>query len=325
MKTLKELRAALAAKKKAGAAALAEYNRLGALADRDEAQEARFAALNGEIDALEAECTALQAEIDQKERADRRAALFSNSALTLPGGGRRITSSEPNPERTGGFHSLAEFAVAAHTAAVAGHFDARLTAMTAAAPANTINPGGNAGEGFLVPPQFREEIWGRVWDGTGLLNMFVAEPTGSNAVALTKDETTPWGATGVKAQWRGQGQDLKATKPATAPALVQLHPVDAFVVVDDELLADAPRLNNRITVNAADALRWTMGEAIMTGDGVGKPRGFMASGAPRVTIAAEAGQSAGTIVLANIAKMYARLLMGGGTPFFMSNSEVLRS
>src|SRR5207248_8188555 len=90
-----------------------------------------------------------------------------------------------------------------------------------------------------------------------------------------------------------------------------------------ELQQDAPRLNERLTRKAAAAISWAASEAVMFGDGVGKPLGWMNSGA-LVTQAAEGGQTAGTIVAANVAKMLARLwFTPGGRQVFFLNPDAI--
>ena len=71
------------------------------------------------------------------------------------------------------------------------------------------------------------------------------------------------------------------------------------------------------------ALGLLVDDAIIDGDGVGKPLGYMRSGA-LVTVNKEAGQAADTLVAANVAKMYARMLGDGiGRSHWRINSDVL--
>ncbi len=115
---------------------------------------------------------------------------------------------------------------------------------------------------------------------------------------------------------------MMASKAAVTPTMLQLHELYAFVLATQEVLDDAPRLQNRITVQAANAIRWKAFEAVVTGDGNGKPQGFMNSPA-LVTVNKEAGQAADTINVANVLKMYSRLLRMGGKPMWLANSDTL--
>lgn len=320
MLTLKEMRQRLSEKKQRGKAALDEHNTLVAKADRSAEDDAKLASLSAELDALEAEVADLDAKISAEEAAARRGALFSTGATTRTSafGGVR-TVNEADPERTAGFRDMADFA-----RAVAGHFtggqaDPRLAAL----PTNYNQGGGTSGEGFMVPAEYRDQIWELVFSGPDLLTMVSPEPTSSNVVQLTKDETTPWGSSGVQAYWRAEAGQMTASKAVTKGVQVPLHELYAFVVATDELLSDAPRLANRLTAQAARAIRWEASDAIMWGDGVGKPQGFMVSPA-LVSVAKESGQAADTINATNVAKMFSRLLPGNiGGASWMANPDTL--
>jgi len=106
------------------------------------------------------------------------------------------------------------------------------------------------------------------------------------------------------------------------PAIVQLHELYAFVLASQEVLDDAPRLQSRITTQAARAIRWKAFEAVVNGDGNGKPLGFMQAPC-LVTVNKESGQAAATLQVANILKMYARLLQMGGRPMWLANQDAL--
>ncbi|KYK50363.1 hypothetical protein A1D31_39025 [Bradyrhizobium liaoningense] len=104
--------------------------------------------------------------------------------------------------------------------------------------------------------------------------------------------------------------------------IIQLHELYAFVLASQEVLDDAPRLQNRIFNQAANAIRWKAFEAVMTGDGKGKPLGFMNAPA-LVTVAKQGGQAADTITVPNVLKMYSRLLWMDGRPMWLGNSDIL--
>lgn len=314
---LKELRAKLSALKAAGKTKLEKYNALIGKADATDEEKAQATALDAELAAIEAEVEQLGASIADEEKKARRAGLFSSAAA--PPAAVRFTSAEPNPETTGGFRSLAEFAVGVRNAVVnPGSMDDRLRA----APSSYHENRGTAGEGYEVPPMYRQAIWELVFGERDLLSLMTIEPTMSNVVQMAKDETTPWGATGVQARWRSEGSQMTPSKLATNPSTVNLHELYAFVLATEEVLADAPRLNNRLTVQAARAIRYAAGEAIMWGNGVGRPLGFMAADC-KVSVAKESGQAADTIVVANVAKVYSRLIGAGSRAFWIANRDTV--
>lgn len=316
-KDLKKMRSDLAALKRTGVSKTNEFNTLAAQSDPD---QARIAVLEADLTALETQVEALAADIAAEESSIRRDSLFGSTAPPRSPA-YAYAAQEPRQDPTQGFRNLAEFAVAVRGAITGGTFDERLSAGP---PSTQVTVGGGSGEGFTVPVDFAREIWELVFSGSDLLNFVTPEPTASNAVGLPKDETTPWGAAGVHAYWRGKGQQLKASALNTSGVLVQLHPLDAFVVADDELLQDVPRLNDRLMRRAAMAIRWTASDSIAWGDGVGQPLGFMAPGyGGRVVVAKESGQAAATINAANLSKMLTRIRDDGGSPIFVATREII--
>ena len=224
---------------------------------------------------------------------------------------------EDDPTR--GFSSLADFATSIKAAyQPGGHVDERLN--YSAAPTNYHFEVGSD-EGRMVPPAFREQVWNAVEEYAGVLQDLNPEPTERNSVEFNRDETTPWGATGVQARWRSEASQMTATKLATDPSQLRLHELYAFVTATNELMSDAPRLSSRLTDKAGQAIAWKLTDAVFNGTGAGMPQGWFNSGA-MVTVAKESAQVADTVVAKNVAKMYARL-MDPGNGIWYINQDVL--
>jgi len=324
---IKKLRKALADKKAAGLKALEELNKLQTKETLTEEEESRLAALEAEIDALEKEVETAAADLEAAEKKLKRQKLFapaaSAAALVAAAPYGSSVAATPNPAETHDFANIAEFARAVHAADTGGLADERLS-FRADTPQNPHQErGGTSGEGHLVPPAFSAAIWELVFDELDLLTMADSEPTESNHVKLVKDETTPWGATGIKAGYRKELAQMMATKQDTDAIGVDVHNLFAFVEATDELLADAPRLAARLTRRAAQAIRWRASESMMRGTGVGELEGFLNSDA-LVTVAKESGQAAATFNANNAAKMFSRMLGNSiGRASWMINSDVL--
>ena len=278
--------------------------------------------LDGAIAAAQGESRGLSAEEEakQKDYAKRIAdseklieaeraleALRAAPAVTpIPNAGKVTTDGIPNAakDRKFGFANIAEFAHAVRSHFIGGPLDARLQAVLQAAPTTYHQEQGQT-EGVMVPPDFRADIWALVF-GDPVLKLLQIEPTSSNVVQFVKDETTPWGASGVQAYWRAEAGQMTPSKLATKLEQVPIHSLYAFALTTDELLDDAPRLASRLTTKASAAIIYKMVEAFMWGDGVGKPIGWMNSPA-LITQTKESGQSASTIVVANVFKMLSRV------------------
>jgi HK97 family phage major capsid protein len=310
MKKLAELKAKREAAK---AQALALLNAAAADGDRvlTAEEQARYDSCKAEVDAAGAEIAALEAQA--AARREMEAVPTGSPALSVQVG-------DLNPATTGGFKGLGEFAMAVRNATVPGGArDPRLMA----APTNVHQGGASTGEGYEVPAQFRDAIFEVVTEMDEFGPLVDEEPTEARRVDSIADETTPWGASGVQAYWRGEGTQMNASKLTTEPRSVALHELHAFVTATEELLEDAPRLNARLTKKSGAAIAWKKNAAMVYGSGAGQPLGWMTSAA-LVTVAKESGQAADTIVAENVLKMFARLLsIMGGKPVWLANSDCL--
>jgi HK97 family phage major capsid protein len=275
-------------------------------------------------DAIAARLEVLAGEIQREERrrehertvatvVDPNAAAAAKSQVSL--------HNRAEDDAKGGFQSLAEFAQAVkHASRVGGYVDPRL--QYGAAPTNYYQEGGSSGEGYMVPAAFRQEIWELVHNDEDLLAMVDPEPTSVNQVDMLADESTPWGASGVQVYWRSEASQMTSQRQKQVePRSVVLHQLYALVTASEELLKDAPRLANRLTKKVAAGFRWKINETIMNGDGVGKPKGWMKSNA-LVSVAKESGQTADTVVAANVANMLARIIDPSKASWFI-NQDVL--
>lgn len=213
---------------------------------------------------------------------------------------RRVPAEARN-SRTNGFQSLGEFAVTVKGAAARDE-----TSMNRIVNALGNNEGIGEDGGFLVPPEYRDGIMKVVEGEDSLLAMCDVSTTARNAVVHPKDETTPWGTAGIQAYWEGEGQAATASKAKFTGDSLRLNKLFARVDASDELLDDAPQLDNYLRVKAPEVMTSVINLAIVQGNGVGKPLGIMNSGA-LVTVAAETSQPADSIMHRNLVKMMGRM------------------
>lgn len=276
-------------------------------------ESAQLSSANERAEQIASEIAQLDALAEQRRTAP--------AVATMPGDGEQPTRVSVrdlgDDDPTLGWANLGEFATAVQMAARSGGvIDDRLRAQ----PGDFHRETGSD-EGYLVPPQFRDAIWELAFDDADLLGQVNAEPTASNSVTLYADESTPWGASGIQAYWRSEGQKMDPSRLELDARDVKLGQLYAFVLATEELLQDAPRLNARLTTQSARAIRWKASEAIMYGDGAGKPLGWMASKA-LVTVPKESGQDGGTVVGENISQMYSRNINPGSAVWYC-NQDVL--
>ena len=276
-------------------------------------EQTQYDAIADKIEAKKAEIAAVE------KNAELRRNMETVGGGASPAGAYRVD--DPNPATTNGFKDIAEFASAVRNASSRGNpvFDKRLLG----APTNTHMGGAASGEGFEVPAQFREEIFEVAVALDEFAPLVTDEPTSKREVKLNADESTPWGASGIQANWRSEGSQMTPSKLATDPRTVPLHDLYAFVLASEELLEDSPRLASRMTRGAGQAIAWKRNNSMVYGSGTGQPLGWMESGA-LVSVAKESGQSADTITATNVLNMFSRLMtVPGDAPFWMTNRDCL--
>lgn len=277
------------------------------------------------LDGLESELDGVKQGIAQLERHhERERNLSVTPAVPVVGPLVRSVHDNIEDDPRRGFVNIGDFAMAVYRLGASPSLpDPRLAALSRhAQPTGQMQESG-AAEGFMVPPEMRREIFELIFELNDLLGMVDSEPTNSNAVDLLADESTPWGTTGIQVRWRAEASQMTTSKLETLTRTVKLEELYAFVLATEELLADAPRLNDRLTRKTADAFSWKIGETIFQGTGAGVPLGFMQSAA-LVSVAKESGQAADTVNATNLLKMFSRLLQSGvARSVWFANSDVL--
>lgn len=267
-------------------------------------------------------------EYDKLERdTDRRLALADRTSNLIEPNGRKTTPSggEDDPDfkpngsggrdlgslaersKTFGFKSQGDFYQAVRIAAASrgASMDERLKA----ASAGTISTEGvGADGGFAVPPEYRTAILERVFSEASLLGRTNPIPLSGNQISIPTDMTTPWDSSGgIQAYWEGEGNPYTQSKLKLESVTTKLNKLTALVPVSDELLEDNAALGGYIERKAPEKIDFKVSYALVWGNGVGMPLGFMNSPA-LVTQAIESGpQTTDTIVAANIAKMFSRM------------------
>ncbi len=284
------------------------------------------AAKDGARDLTADEAKQFDAHMEEVERhnADisREQALIAAELATpgVPVGNERI---EEDPRR--GFRSYGEFCVSVMNAGGRGGaviVDDRLRAMYAAAPSTYGNEAVGADGGWLVPPEYSQAIFELALEEDSLIPLTDSYPVEGNSMVFPSDETTPWGADGVRCYWETEAGVATLTKPKVGgPLQLRLSKLMALVPITDELAADASALDRWVGQASARSIRWKTNLAFFQGSGVGQPLGFFLH-ASNVSVAKEAGQAADTVVAANVAKMFARAL-GRREAIWMIQDDVL--
>ena len=263
-------------------------------------------------DAINARLAEINADLQRHEA--RRERERSGQALPRIEMHERI---DDDPKR--GFSDIADFAISIKGLYTpGGKADERL--LIGAAPTDFHRETGS-GEGQMVPPAFRQEVWEVAMEEDALIGETDTEPTSSNSVEFLRDETTPWGSTGIQTKWRAEATQMTPSKLVTESEQMRLHDLYAFVTATDQLLSDAPRLATRLTRKSGQAIRYKLNKGIVEGTGAGQPLGYMKAGC-LVSVAKETNQAADSIVAANVAKMFSRIIGASGAAWYINQDAL---
>ena len=264
-----------------------------------EGRVAEASALDGELDAL---CQ----RIAVTENLMRRS---QEDAQPLPGGGEsQDKGGEARP-----FRSLGEQLQAVVNAAKTHVVDKRLLQVNNAVQG--ANEGTGADGGFAVQEDFAGSILETAVSTGDILSRVDSYTVGANSNAarwLMVDETDVSASVfgGVQMYWAAEGATVAASRPKFKELKLDLEKMMGFAYATDELLQDAAFMTGFFGSAFTVASNRLLEDAIISGDGSGKPTGILNSGA-LVAVDAEAGQAAGTLNARNILKMWSRALVSG--------------
>ena len=171
--------------------------------------------------------------------------------------------------------------------------------------------------GFLVPPTFSNKIFERMYSENDLLaktDNYVV--TGNSMVFPRNNESSRangsrWG--GVRAYWVQEGTTITASAPTFGRLTLNLHKLACTTPVTSELIKDSGTpMEAYLTRVFASEIAFAVGSSIVRGTGAGQPLGLINSPCT-VSVSAEAGQAASTILSQNLVKMWSRRFALGST------------
>ena len=204
---------------------------------------------------------------------------------------------------TDGFKSLGE-QLHAVMRAKNGAPDPRLKAIVG------NSEGVPADGGFLVQTDFATNLLEKTFLNSDIVNRVFRIPISANSNAIkipaVSDSNRADGSRfgGIRAYWMNEGGSKTESNPSFKQVSLELKKLIGYCTATDELLQDASALEAWIGRAFAAEFDFKLADAIINGDGAGKPLGIL--NAPcLVTVTAETGQGSSTIVAENIIKMWA--------------------
>jgi len=188
-----------------------------------------------------------------------------------------------------------------------GRVDPRLYTAAATGLNETVPSEG----GFLVQQDFVNDLLQDTFE-TGILakrcrRQQISSASNSmkiNGVDETSRASTRFG--GIIGYWEEEAAEKTASKPKFRKIELNLHKLIGLCYATDELLADAAALESFIRAAFPSEFGFLVDDAIINGTGAGQPLGILNAGC-LVSVAAETGQKAATIVAENVEKMWSRM------------------
>lgn len=246
------------------------------------------------VETLSAEFNEISAKISAMEKIEsitaKAAAPAPRKAAPAP-----VAPANRADARAAGFKSLGDFAAAVRNPSADARFKAAMYERS-----------GEEG-GYMVPEEMLTTILKKLQSDDSLLAATTQFALSGNAITMPIDETAPW-AGAIQAYWASEGQlATQSGKAELGQASLKLNKLIALTKVSDELLSDSTALDSYLNALAPTSIMNKINEAILTGNGVGKPKGILNSGF-KVKVAKESGQAPDTILAPNVINMYSRLL-----------------
>jgi len=208
------------------------------------------------------------------------------------------------------FRSLGEQLQAVHRAAIdPRHVDLRLNFRAGTG----VNESTLSDGGALVQTDFAAELYQLVHDTGMVVSRCRSIPISGNANGtkingvdeVSRANGSRWG--GIRAYWASEGATLTslASRPRFRQINLELEKLIGLVYATDENLQDAAQLETIIRTGFTEEFGFKLDDAVVNGDGSGKPLGILASPA-LVSVAKETGQPAKTLQPENIVNMWSR-------------------
>lgn len=149
--------------------------------------------------------------------------------------------------------------------------------------------------------------------------------TGANGIdILANNETSRATGSrhgGVRHYWVAEAGSLTGSKPTWRRAQLRLKKGGVLFYTTDELIADAPLLEQKVSEYVGDEIAFAVQDGMVNGDGAGKPLGILSSPC-LVSQAKETGQAADTITYENTVKMFARFWGSDANAIWIGNRDI---
>jgi len=186
-------------------------------------------------------------------------------------------------------------------------------AKTAGSP--TLELGDPEQGGYLVPTEFSKNLLMNSIEQSDFFSRGTKVPMKINSIDIPyvqdADHSSGYVYSSVLLYFKDELAQKTASKPKFGKVNLRLNKLIGMAFASDEILEDSPiSLEPLLGSVFQNAFTWRLDNVALNGTGAGQPRGILVDPAT-ITVSAEGGQAANTIVFQNIIKMYARMYPGG--------------
>lgn len=184
----------------------------------------------------------------------------------------------------------------------------------------------DADGGFLVPPQYSNNLFIVAYEKSSILSRITGVPMTSNSIKFPYvdgfDHSSGQLYGGIIFKWVQEGTVGTATKPKLGELTLDLKDLMGLLYTTNQLLEDSPiSLEPLFNTMFTDALVFILEKSFIGGNGVGKPLGFM--NAPcTITVDKEDTQTKETIWFENVVNMFSRIWRTQNA-MFLANRDTL--
>lgn len=260
------------------------------------------------LHAMDAEIAAAEAELKALDEVEALAARRAADQRPAGSGARVHDNAEDQP-----FASIGELLCAISAAPERPEVDLsrvppRLRRF-APTGSNVTTPSDG---GYAIGKDFAQLITRRVFDAGQIAGQCPAplplDQTGKLELPVLAENSratgSRWG--GVQVYRTSEADTVSASKPKVEGWKIEIAKLMGLWYATEEQLRNAPLITRLAEEAIPSEMAWTLDSEIWSGNGVGRCLGFMSSPA-KITVAKEGSQSAATVLLKNIIKMYNRM------------------
>lgn len=207
------------------------------------------------------------------------------------------------------FRSLGEQLKAIVNFRRTGTFDKRLQIVNEAMGSQESV---GADGGFLIQTDFAGRILESIYERSPLLGLYDRYTVSRNAdsmrwTAANETDISESVFGGVRMYWASEGETVPSSKPSFREIKLDLEKMMGIGYATNEMLEDAAFMTQFYSTAFSMAGDQLLTAATVSGDGVGKPTGWL-NGPATIAVAKETSQAAGTITGANVLAMLSRTL-----------------